>query len=112
MISSTITIECKPSLEHLNNPVISFRNRHCVDISNHPRGDVHPWIKFRDSAIYRCAKEIHRTLPGDCKEPEIISRYRAEYRQRYGKDDQLGFLNRLTNDVVVEASKEIRSGNR
>ncbi|KAF2203401.1 hypothetical protein GQ43DRAFT_454467 [Delitschia confertaspora ATCC 74209] len=30
----------------------------------------------------------------------------------YGKDDQLGFLNRLTDDVVLEAVKEIKTGTR
>ncbi|KAK7543158.1 hypothetical protein IWX49DRAFT_505921 [Phyllosticta citricarpa] len=30
----------------------------------------------------------------------------------YGKDDELGFLNRLTDDVVLAASKEIKSGVR
>ncbi|TKA67107.1 hypothetical protein B0A49_06666 [Cryomyces minteri] len=30
----------------------------------------------------------------------------------YGKDDQLGFLNRLTDDVVKEAAKEIQTGTR
>ena len=30
----------------------------------------------------------------------------------YGKDDELGMLNRLTPDVVVEAAKEIKSGAR
>ncbi|KAF2267886.1 hypothetical protein CC78DRAFT_530323 [Lojkania enalia] len=30
----------------------------------------------------------------------------------YGKDDQLGFLNRLTDDIVLEASKEIKTGTR
>ncbi|KAF2501240.1 hypothetical protein BU16DRAFT_546554 [Lophium mytilinum] len=30
----------------------------------------------------------------------------------YGKDDQLGFLNRLTDEVVLEAAKEIQSGKR
>ena len=31
---------------------------------------------------------------------------------RYGKDDQLGFLNRLTDDIVVDAAKEIKTGVR
>jgi len=31
---------------------------------------------------------------------------------RYGKDDELGTLNRLTNDVVLEAAKEIKTGTR
>jgi hypothetical protein len=31
---------------------------------------------------------------------------------RYGEDDQLGFLNRLTDDIVLEAAKEIRTGAR
>ncbi|KAF2814989.1 uncharacterized protein BDZ99DRAFT_408572 [Mytilinidion resinicola] len=30
----------------------------------------------------------------------------------YGKDDQLGFLNRLTDEVVLEAAKEIKTGKR
>ncbi|KAF2115724.1 hypothetical protein BDV96DRAFT_55183 [Lophiotrema nucula] len=30
----------------------------------------------------------------------------------YGKDDQLGTLNRLTEDIVLEASKEIKTGTR
>jgi len=30
----------------------------------------------------------------------------------YGKNDELGFLNRLTEEVVLEASKEIKSGVR
>ena len=30
----------------------------------------------------------------------------------YGKDDQLGFLNRQTDDVVAEAAKEIKTGVR
>ncbi|GAB7351379.1 hypothetical protein MBLNU459_g2060t1 [Dothideomycetes sp. NU459] len=30
----------------------------------------------------------------------------------YGKDDELGFLNRLTDDVVREAAKEIKTGTR
>jgi hypothetical protein len=30
----------------------------------------------------------------------------------YGKDDQKGFLNRLTKDIVLEASKEIQTGSR
>ncbi|KAI5242772.1 hypothetical protein E4T42_07583 [Aureobasidium subglaciale] len=30
----------------------------------------------------------------------------------YGKDDELGFLNRLTDDLVKEAAKEIQSGTR
>ncbi|KAJ9662230.1 hypothetical protein H2201_006160 [Coniosporium apollinis] len=30
----------------------------------------------------------------------------------YGKDDQLGFLNRLTDEVVLEAAKEIQTGAR
>jgi hypothetical protein len=30
----------------------------------------------------------------------------------YGEDDNLGFLNRLTSDVVLEAAKEIRTGQR
>ena len=30
----------------------------------------------------------------------------------YGKDDELGTLNRLTPEVVVEAAKEIQSGIR
>ncbi|OCL05782.1 hypothetical protein AOQ84DRAFT_298293 [Glonium stellatum] len=30
----------------------------------------------------------------------------------YGKDDQLGFLNRLTDEVVLEAAKEIKTGTR
>jgi hypothetical protein len=30
----------------------------------------------------------------------------------YGKDDQLGFLNRLTDEVVREAAKEIQTGTR
>ncbi|KAI5201890.1 hypothetical protein E4T39_04994 [Aureobasidium subglaciale] len=32
--------------------------------------------------------------------------------QRYGKDDELGFLNRLTDGLVKEAAKEIQSGTR
>ena len=31
---------------------------------------------------------------------------------RYGKYDQLGFLNRLTDEVVLEAAKEIKTGTR
>jgi len=31
---------------------------------------------------------------------------------RYGKDDKLGFLNRLTPDVVLAAAKEIKTGKR
>lgn len=31
---------------------------------------------------------------------------------RYGKDDQLGMLNRLTEAVVLEAAKEIKVGQR
>lgn len=31
---------------------------------------------------------------------------------RYGEDDELGTLNRLTNDVVLEAAKEIKTGTR
>jgi hypothetical protein len=31
---------------------------------------------------------------------------------RYGDDDELGFLNRLTDDLVKEAAKEIQSGTR
>jgi hypothetical protein len=31
---------------------------------------------------------------------------------RYGDDDQLGFLNRLTDDLVKDAAKEIQSGTR
>lgn len=31
---------------------------------------------------------------------------------RYGKDDELGMLNRLTDEVVVQASKEIKTGKR
>jgi hypothetical protein len=30
----------------------------------------------------------------------------------YGKDDQLGFMNRQTDDVVAEAAKEIKTGVR
>lgn len=30
----------------------------------------------------------------------------------YGKDDQLGFLNRLTSQVVLQAAKEIKTGER
>ncbi|EKG20164.1 hypothetical protein MPH_02521 [Macrophomina phaseolina MS6] len=30
----------------------------------------------------------------------------------YGENDELGFLNRLTEDVVLEAAKEIRTGKR
>jgi len=30
----------------------------------------------------------------------------------YGKNDELGFLNRLTDDVVVKAAKEIKTGTR
>jgi hypothetical protein len=30
----------------------------------------------------------------------------------YGKDDQLGTLNRLTEEVVVDAAKEIKTGVR
>jgi hypothetical protein len=30
----------------------------------------------------------------------------------YGKDDELGFLNRLTNEIVLEAAKEIKTGTR
>lgn len=30
----------------------------------------------------------------------------------YGPDDQLGFLNRQTNEVVSEAAKEIKTGIR
>ena len=30
----------------------------------------------------------------------------------YGKDDELGTLNRLTDEVVKEAAKEIQSGTR
>lgn len=30
----------------------------------------------------------------------------------YGKDDELGMLNRLTDDVVLEAAKEIKTGKR
>jgi hypothetical protein len=37
---------------------------------------------------------------------------RADGLFRYGKDDQLGFLNRLTDDIVVEAAKEIKTGVR
>lgn len=31
---------------------------------------------------------------------------------RYGENDELGFLNRLTDDIVLEAAKEIKSGVR
>jgi hypothetical protein len=31
---------------------------------------------------------------------------------RYGKNDELGCLNRLTDDNVVEAAKEIKTGTR
>ena len=31
---------------------------------------------------------------------------------RYGENDQLGTLNRLTEEVVVEAAKEIKTGER
>lgn len=30
----------------------------------------------------------------------------------YGKDDELGFLNRLTDDVVKDAAREIKTGTR
>lgn len=30
----------------------------------------------------------------------------------YGKHDQLGFLNRQTNEIVAEAAKEIKTGIR
>lgn len=30
----------------------------------------------------------------------------------YGKDDQLGFLNRQTDAIVAEAAKEIETGDR
>lgn len=32
--------------------------------------------------------------------------------ERYGKDDRLGFLNRLTPEVVPAAAKEIKTGKR
>jgi hypothetical protein len=31
---------------------------------------------------------------------------------RYGDDDELGFLNRLTDELVKEAAKEIHFGTR
>lgn len=31
---------------------------------------------------------------------------------RYGENDELGFLNRLTEDVVLEAAREIKTGQR
>lgn len=31
---------------------------------------------------------------------------------RYGENDELGFLNRLSDDVVREAAKEIQTGTR
>jgi len=32
--------------------------------------------------------------------------------RRYGDDDELGFLNRLTDELVKDAAKEIQSGTR
>lgn len=43
----------------------------------------------------------HAVTLGDCAE-----------NNSYGKDDELGTLNRLTNDVVLEAVKEIKEGTR
>ena len=51
---------------------------------------------------------------GDCKRSrgfESLTMNRTEYCS-YGKDDELGFLNRLTDDLVKEAAKEIKTGKR
>jgi hypothetical protein len=47
---------------------------------------------------------------GACKSPSRLAIFTDVLR--YGKDDQLGFLNRLTDEIVVNAAKEIKSGAR
>jgi len=57
--------------------------------------------------------KIHGFLHGDCEHLYTsVHSPVCSSRHRYGKDDELGTLNRLTNDVVLEAAKEIKTGTR
>lgn len=49
---------------------------------------------------------------GDCEHHYCSTMLHETKTFRYGDNDQLGFLNRLTDDVVKEAAREIQSGTR
>lgn len=49
---------------------------------------------------------------GDCEHHYCSTMLHETKTVRYGDNDQLGFLNRLTDDVVKEAAREIQSGTR
>lgn len=54
-------------------------------------------------------------MHGDCKcNPDLSWHINTETdsNTRYGKEDQLGFLNRLTDDTVKSAASEIKTGTR
>jgi len=66
-----------------------------------PLNSEHPFKSAWGLYVIHCQ-------PSHCskvREPNLLTR-------RYGKDDQLGFLNRLTDEVVLDAAKEIKVGTR
>lgn len=54
---------------------------------------------------------VHITMLGDCKSP-IHGTVAKLITDSYGKDDELGTLNRLSNDVVKSAAQEVQTGVR
>ena len=66
------------------------------------------------SKILRPAAEQGRSLPFSMGTVSRLLAVVILYADalRYGKYDQLGFLNRLTDEVVLEAAKEIKTGTR
>ena len=69
------------------------------------------WLRYRPFRSLQKKQKILLSLRGACIEPSSSCRQNTN-GIRYGKDDELGTLNRLTKEVVVEAAKEIKTGER
>jgi hypothetical protein len=50
-------------------------------------------------------------MPGACISLTTFN-WLISNKSRYGKEDEMGFLNRLTDENVVTAAKEIKTGRR
>ncbi|EDN11218.1 predicted protein [Histoplasma mississippiense (nom. inval.)] len=66
---------------------------------------MYPWLALRPERRYKLHSPY--LICGAQQADPIFSAWGL-----YGKDDQLGFLNRQTDAIVAEAAKEIETGDR